>query len=248
MLNDSNSTNSAAGCAVAFKNVKKRYDGASVCAIESVSFRVEHGEFVIFVGGSGSGKSTILKLIAGLERPSEGEVVRPPRVAMAFQSVALLPWLTVFENAAFGVRAKESGEHEVRRAVEPYITLVGLHGLEEKFPRELSGGQQARVGLARALAVDPDILILDEPFAALDAKTTHDLHEDLIKIWQQTKKTILMVSHNIEEAVSLADRVLLVKAGRIECEWSINLPYPRREQAEPFMHEVARIRHAFFRE
>lgn len=211
MPSDLNSTNSVS--AVAFKNVKKRYDGASALVLESVSFLVERGEFVIFVGGSGSGKSTILKLVAGLEAPTEGEVARPPRVAMAFQSVALLPWLSVFENAAFGVRAHEHGEREVRRAVEPYIDLVGLHGLEEKFPRELSGGQQARVGLARALAVNPDVLILDEPTRGIDVGARAEIYR-LMRRFCAEGYGIVMTSSELEEIVGMADIVHTLYRGR----------------------------------
>ncbi len=125
--------------------------------------------------------------------------------------------------------------------------MVGLAGSEYKLPRELSGGQAQRVGIARALAVDPEVLLLDEPFSALDVKMAHVLHEDLLRIWRETNKTIIMVSHNIEEAVSLADRVLLVREGRIAAEWPITLPYPRREQAAGFMHDVAAIRREFFK-
>ena len=247
MASDSNLSNSGKPQpVVALERVRKVYPPA-VVALESVSFCVEQGEFVVLVGPSGEGKSTILRLIAGLEAPTSGTLVRPKRVGMGFQSVALLLWLTVFENVAFGLRAGKLPEKKITETVEKYLTMVGLKGLEQKLPRELSGGQAARVGLARALAVDPEVLLLDEPFAALDAKTTHDLHEDLTRIWQETGKTIIMVSHIIEEAVSLADRIILIKKGSVAAEWTINLPYPRREQAVSYIHEVQKIRKEFFR-
>jgi ABC-type nitrate/sulfonate/bicarbonate transport system ATPase subunit len=232
---------------VSFDHVRKIYLPQKTVALENVNFTVERGEFVILVGPSGEGKSTILKLIAGLEMPTAGKVVKPARVGMSFQSAALLPWLSVYENVAFGLRG-HLPKNKIRPQVEKYIAMVGLRGLEKKRPSELSGGQAARVGLARSLAIDPEVLLLDEPFAALDAKTTYDLHRDIEKIWRETKKTIVMVSHIIEEAVSLADRVLLVKKGRIAAEWVITLPYPRRDQAEAYIHQVAKIRAEFFKD
>jgi len=165
---------------------------------------------------------------------------------MVFQSGALFPWLNVFENVALGLRAKNVDDKKVEIICDKYIEMAGLAGFEEKFPHELSGGQKQRVGLARALAVEPKVLLLDEPFSALDTGTTEELHKDLIKIWQQTKKTIVMVSHSIEEAVTLADRIMLMKAGVVEKTFSITLPRPRREQESDFMHDVQTIRKKFF--
>jgi ABC-type nitrate/sulfonate/bicarbonate transport system ATPase subunit len=242
MHNDSNlKTNGL----IKFDNVSKVY--GPVHALRNCSMDISQGEFVIIVGPSGEGKSTILKIIAGLEKETAGKVTRPMRVAMSFQSAALFPWLTVEQNVAFGLQDKKISKKEMDETVKKYIALMNLIGSEKKRPSELSGGQAQRVGIARALAVDPDVLLLDEPFSALDAKTTFELHADLIKIWQATHKTIVMVSHIIEEAVSLADRVLLVKKGHVEAEFIINFPYPRREQAESYMHEVQKIRNDFFK-
>ena len=229
-----------------FDKVSKTYSGNPEPSLNLVDFTVNQGEFFCIVGPSGCGKSTALKIIAGLENVDSGTVQKPDEVSMVFQSGALLPWLTVFENVAFGLRAQNASEKRINEQCDKYINLTGLSTLEEKFPRELSGGQRQRVGLARALAVEPKVLLLDEPFSALDAGTTEELHKDLYKIWQATKKTIVMVSHSIEEAVSLADRIMLMKAGKVEQVFEITLPYPRREQASEFMHDVQNIRKKFF--
>ncbi len=249
MPSDSNSNNIPSGPEIiTFSKVGKIYEPQGTVALSSVTLAVERGEFLCLVGPSGEGKTTILKLIAGLEAPTAGTLMKPARVAMAFQSAALLPWLSVYENIAFGLRAQGTPEKAVEAKVREQVALMGLLGLEEKRPPELSGGQAQRVGIARALAVNPEVLLLDEPFSALDAKTTAELHDDIIAIWKKTRTTIVMVSHIIEEAVSLADRVLLIKKGAAAAEFPIDLPYPRREQGEAFLHDVARIRREFFKD
>src|SRR3984957_8385753 len=231
---------------IEFQNVSKLYPGEQHPALKDVSFSVAEGEFVCLIGASGCGKTTVLKIIAGLEEPTGGVLKKPANVAMAFQLGALFPWLTVFENAALGLRQKGASESEVERIVEKNLRAMNMHAFAQKYPVDLSGGQRQRVGIARALAVDPEVLLLDEPFSALDPKTTAELHDDLIAIWRETKKTIVMVSHLIEEAVSLADRVVLMRDGTIDQIFRIDLPYPRRE-SEHFHHEVMRIRREFFR-
>ena len=223
------------------------YSKESKPAIHDVSFSITGGEFVCLIGGSGEGKTTILKLIAGLIEPTSGTITKPAKVSMSFQLGALLPWLTVFENVALGLREQKMPEHTITRVVDEQLRLVGMFEHKDKYPADLSGGQRQRVGIARALAVDPAVLLLDEPFSALDAKTTAELHDDLIKIWRETKKTIVMVSHLIEEAVSLADRIILVRQGTIDSIYTIDLPYPRREQAEGFMRDVSHIRRELFK-
>lgn len=215
-------------------------------ALENVTFSVEKGEFVVFVGSSGCGKTTILKLIASLEVPTSGSITKPAKVSMAFQAGALLPWLTVHENVALGPRVKGASESETERVVERELRAMGIAPFAQKYPHELSGGQRQRVGIARALAVDPEVLLLDEPFSALDAKTTAELHDDIIALWHRTGITIVLVSHLIEEAVSLAGRVILVRDGAIDSIYPITLPYPRRESAD-FHNDVMKIRRAFFR-
>ena len=231
---------------ISFDHVGKVYEPLGTVALTDVNFSMTEGEFTCLVGPSGDGKSTILKLIAGLEAPTSGTIIKPARVAVAFQSAALLPWLSVFENVALGLRAQHMPEKKIAEIVRTHIAMVDLQGLEHKRPPELSGGQAQRVGIARALAVDPDVLLLDEPFSALDPKTTAELHDDLLKIWRETHKTILMVSHVIEEAVSLGGKVILIKGGRVAHEYPITLPYPRREQGEAFLHDIQKIRKEFF--
>jgi NitT/TauT family transport system ATP-binding protein len=243
MQNDSSLNNDI----INFAGVSKVYEPGKETALKNVTFSVGKGEFVCIIGPSGGGKSTILKIIAGLEKESAGTVIKPGNISMVFQSGALLPWLNVFENVALGLRARSLAEHSIRAECGKYIDMTGLTGIENKYPRDLSGGQRQRVGIARALAVDPTVLLLDEPFSSLDPKTTEELHKDVIKIWKETKKTIVMVSHLIEEAVSLADRVLLVKNFTIEKTFPITLARPRRENETEFAHEVLEIRREFFR-
>ncbi len=231
---------------IRFSNVSLRYPDEKTLSLENISFSVDQGEFVCIVGPSGCGKSTVLKLISRLEKPTEGEVFTPTRVSMAFQGGALFPWLTVYDNVAFGLRAKGLREQYVHKIVERDLVLMQMNDFAQKYPGDLSGGQRQRVGIARALAVEPDVLLLDEPFSALDPKITHELHEDFVALWKHKKITIVLVSHLIEEAVSLADRVLVMKQGAIADSFPIHLAYPRRENATGFMHDVSLIRREFF--
>ena len=231
---------------ILFKNVDLTYAQEKLPAIANVSFTVQRGEFVSFIGPSGCGKTTVLKIIAGLEKQTAGVVVKPTKVSMAFQASALFPWLSVFENVALGLRVKNLPETDVARIVDRELRVMQMHAFKDKYPADLSGGQRQRVGIARALAVDPEVLLLDEPFSALDPVTTAELHDDVIKLWREKHITIVLVSHLIEEAVSLADRIILMKSGHVEHVFPIALPYPRREQASAFMHEVQEVRRVFF--
>lgn len=228
---------------IQLQDVAKTYDGIHHPALNHINFIGFEGEFVVLVGPSGCGKSTLVKLIAGLEKESEGIVMRPDKVSMVFQSGALFPWLTVSENVEIVLEAKGVSMAQRRRKTRLYLEMTGLSEFAAKRPRELSGGQRQRVGIARALAVDPEVLVLDEPFAALDIATTEHLHSDLLKIWKETKKTVLMVSHSVEEAVTLADRVVLMSAGHITKQYDLSeLKRPRREQADRFIRDVQEIR------
>lgn len=211
-------------------------------AVKDISFRVEKSEFFSLVGPSGSGKTTVLRLIAGLEVPTTGTIAKPNSIAMVFQSGALLPWLTVEENVAFPLRLKNPQKEAIQKTVEKYIEMVGLGSFAQKYPRELSGGQRQRVGIARALAVEPEVLLLDEPFSALDPITTDELHRDLLSIWQKTKKTIIMVSHSLEEAVFLSDRIGVMQNGEIKKVVGIDLPRPRKIDSEIFEKKCAGLR------
>lgn len=201
-------------------DVSKTYGSESgpVEALSGVDFAVDPGEFVTIVGPSGSGKSTIFRIIAGLEAPTSGEVLvdgspvteSGPDRGMVFQDDALFPWRTVAENVAYGL--EEVGPPDgftVESRIEYCLELVGLVDKSDAYPKELSGGQRQRVGIARALAVDPPILLMDEPFGSVDARTKASLHRELLDIWRETRKTICFVTHDIEEAVYLSDRVVV---------------------------------------
>ncbi|MBI4039897.1 ABC transporter ATP-binding protein [Candidatus Daviesbacteria bacterium] len=211
-------------------------------AVKDFSLEASQGEFFCLVGPSGCGKSTLLKIITGVEQPTSGELNLSGSTSMVFQSGALLPWMSVKENVAFGLKMKGLNEILTNQLVTKYLKMVGLAGFGDKYPRELSGGQRQRIGIARALAVEPEVLLLDEPFSALDALTTEALYRDLLKIWQDTKITVIMVSHLLEEAVLLADRIGVMTNGALRGVVEVNLPRPRREQSKAFLSEVGKLR------
>ena len=214
--------------------------GATVPALDGVSAAVESQEFVALLGPSGCGKSTLLNIVAGLLAPSAGRVFFEGEgeptggrlvAAMVFQEFALFPWRTVQANVEFGLEEAGVPLADRRARARRYIDLIGLEGFEAKYPHQLSGGMRQRVGIARALAVDPAVLLMDEPFSALDAQTRQLMQEELLAIWERTRKTILYVTHNIQEAVFMADRVIVLsrRPGRVLDEIPIALPRPRTE-------------------
>ncbi|MFD2234104.1 nitrate/sulfonate/bicarbonate ABC transporter ATP-binding protein [Phaeospirillum tilakii] len=222
--------------------------------LDGVDFRLEEGEIVALLGKSGSGKSTLLRIMAGLIRANGGQVLYRGRpvtgpargIAMVFQSFALFPWLTVQENVELGLEAAGIPPAEREARAGEAIELIGLGGFESAYPKELSGGMRQRVGCARALVMRPDVLLLDEPFSALDVLTSETLREDLLDLWSARKiptKGILLVSHNIEEAVSMADRVLVFSSdpGRVRAEVRIGLPQPRDPESPAFRQLVDEI-------
>ncbi len=206
-------------------------------AMRDVSIRVANGEFVAIVGPSGCGKSTLLHILGGFVPPSAGAmridgraIARPgPDRGMMFQDLALFPWRTVEGNVGWALEVQGRPAHARRALVDRYLALVGLEGFRHLYPSELSGGMRQRVALARVLAFDPGVLLMDEPFGALDAQTRELMQEELVGIWQQTRKTVLLVTHDIEEAVFLASRVLVFTArpGEIKAALEIDLPQPR---------------------
>lgn len=228
---------------IVLDNVCKSYPSASgKLVIRDFSLKVSEREFFCLVGSSGCGKSTLLKLIVGLEMPTSGEIERPDTISMVFQSGALLPWLTVKENVAFGLKMKRENKQRIHDLCHKYLQMVDLLHFSEKYPRELSGGQRQRVGIARALAIEPAALLLDEPFSALDTITTDELHKDLLKIWKETKITIIMVSHLLEEAVLLADRVGVIKDGSLEGIIDVSLPRPRKDTSKDILTDVEKLK------
>ncbi len=216
--------------------------GGVLSVLEDVSLTIREKEFVALVGPSGCGKSTLLNLCAGLLSPAAGEIrfegedlAAEPRVSIVFQETGLMPWRNVYDNIAFGLEAggavpRSEWDGRIRR----YIQLVGLSGFEKAYPHQLSGGMRQRVGIARALAVSPDLLLMDEPFSALDAQTRLIMQEELVALWEKTKLTTLYVTHNIQEAVMLADRVVLLsrRPGRVKDILTISIPRAEREAPE----------------
>ena len=222
--------------------------------LEDVNFRLAPGEIVAVLGKSGSGKSTFLRIVAGLSEPSKGDVryrgqkvTGPVRGAgMVFQSFALFPWLTVLGNVELGLEAQNVPADERRKRAIAAIDLIGLDGFESAYPKELSGGMRQRVGFARALVINPDVLLLDEPFSALDVLTAETLRGDLVDLWRDRKiptSSILMVSHNIEESVEMADRILIFSSdpGRIRAEIPVPLPRPRDWNSPGFRQIVDQV-------
>jgi len=208
-------------------------------AIKQLDLTVNKGEFLAIVGPSGCGKSTFLDMIAGLAKPSSGEIfidgklITGPALdrGIVLQGYALFPWRTVRKNVEFGLEVKKVPKNQRAEISQKYIDLVGLQNFEERYPHELSGGMKQRVAIARALAYDPEVLLMDEPFAAVDAQTRESLQEELLRIWEKTKKTIVFVTHGIDEAVFLADRVAVMSTnpGSIKEIIEINLPRPRND-------------------
>jgi NitT/TauT family transport system ATP-binding protein len=218
-----------------FTGVSRIYKAAKVTAISDVNFEVHEGEFFCLIGPSGCGKSTILRLIGGIEDQSGGTIEKPDEVSMVFQSGALLPWMTVEENVSLVNKVKGLSQLKVEELTTKYLRMVDLEAFRFRYPRELSGGQKQRVGIARALAVEPKVLLLDEPFSALDPLTTDELHTYLLKIWRETGKTIVMVSHSIEEAIFLADRIAIMRQGTIKQIVEVDLKRPRKEESKEFL-------------
>ena len=235
-------------------DVTKSYtspDGSPLRVLDGISFELREGEIVALLGRSGSGKSTLLRCIAGLIAPSSGAVSyrgtvlngANPGVAMVFQSFALLPWLTVRQNVELGLEARAVPPGERRRRAEQAIDRIGLDGFESAYPKELSGGMRQRVGFARALVVEPDALLMDEPFSALDVLTAQNLRTELLRLWAGQDfptKAMLIVTHNIEEAVTLADRIFVLGSnpGRIRSEIQVPLPQPRDRNEARFQELV----------
>lgn len=228
--------------------------GHTLHVLEDINLTLREEEFVALVGPSGCGKSTMLNICAGLLTPTSGSVKfihadpdTEPRVSIVFQETGLMPWRNVYDNIAFGLEAGHVlPKSEWKERIDHYISLVGLTGFEKAYPHQLSGGMRQRVGIARALAVSPDLLLMDEPFSALDAQTRIIMQEELVSLWEKTKLTTLYVTHNIQEAVMLADRVVLLsrRPGKIKNILEIKIPRADREKPEHaeeiagFVHQI----------
>jgi NitT/TauT family transport system ATP-binding protein len=249
--------NAAKASFISLENIGKSYlqpNGQTISIIENINCQLQVGEIIALLGPSGSGKSTIMRMIAGLIPPSSGRVLyynRPlvglnPGVAIVFQNFALYPWLTVLENVELGLKAKgEPKDTRLQKALR-MIDVIGLDGFENAYPKELSGGMRQRVGFARALAVEPELLCMDEPFSALDVLTAENLRFELLDLWLEKRiptKSILIVTHGIEEAVTLADRVIVLgrNPGRIRADLPITLPHYRDRKSPEFQALVDQV-------
>lgn len=230
---------------IVIENVGKTFIDSKkkeVTALENINFTIADQEFVVLVGPSGCGKSTLLNIVGGLLSPSSGSVYfegeglknKNPNLGIVFQEIALFPWRTVFENVVYGLQEQKASKQEQKEKGQHYIDMVGLTGFEKAYPKQLSGGMKQRAGIARALAIEPDLLLMDEPFSALDAQTRTLMQEELLTIWNRTKLSTLYVTHNIHEAVYLADRVIVLSRhpGRIKSIITIDLPKIGRNEEQ----------------
>jgi NitT/TauT family transport system ATP-binding protein len=228
--------------------------GRGVKALDNIDLDLCEGEFVSIVGPSGCGKSTLLYLLGGFLKPSggtlsvDGRPVTGPGIdrGVVFQEYALFPWLTVFDNIAYGLREKGVPAAERRTIVERYVATIGLGGFEHRYPRELSGGMKQRVALARTFAYEPDILLLDEPFGALDSQTREVMQDELLRLWRSTGKTVLMVTHDVAEAVYLSDRVCIMsqRPGRIVEVMDAGLPHEGGREAVMLSEQYTKLHNA----
>ncbi len=234
---------------ITIKNLSKIYpDQMGGWVLKDVDLEVGHGQFLCIVGPSGCGKSTLLKLIAGIEKPTYGQVIKQGNISMVFQYGALFPWLTTIENIAFGLQMTGLTSLKAQKEAEQYLGLMKLKEFKKRYPRELSGGQRQRVGIARALAIKPDVLLLDEPFSALDTLITDELHLDLLKIWQELKMTVIMVSHSLEEAVLLSDEIIIMESGHIRKLLANDLSRPRTVLDIQFRTKLEKVKKIFLEE
>lgn len=231
--------------AIELQNVTKRFGGLT--AVDNVSLQVQRGEFVAIVGPSGCGKSTVLRMVAGLESPEEGTVQANgaqikgpgPERTLIFQEHALYPWRTVAANVGFGLELAGVVKAERRERVAQILETVGLSGFAKYYPHQLSGGMRQRASIARALVTDPEILLLDEPYGALDAITRVQMQQELLRLWEATQKTVLLITHDIDEALALADRILVMspRPGRIVETLALQSPRNRASSELPALRE-----------
>jgi NitT/TauT family transport system ATP-binding protein len=238
--------------AVSIHNLVKIFDddGREHCVLPGLSLDIAETSFVTFVGPSGSGKTTLLNIIAGLEEQTHGTVeirsgAHLAQLGYVFQSARLLPWLTVEENLRF-VRPESVEVSEFEQGLQHYLELVGLSGVGQKYPHQLSGGMQQRVGIARALCVEPAVLLMDEPFSHLDEITAEQMRTELLRIWQETKRTIIFITHDMREAVTLGDRLIMLNfCGEIVEDLAVDLPRPRQFADRNFIEFYAELVQCF---
>ena len=227
---------------ISLENVSKVYKGVKIAALSGISLDINQSEFFCLIGPSGCGKSTILRLISHLETPTSGKITAPEQISMVFQSGALLPWMSVEENVLFIAKTNGFSEQKAQEQTTKYLRMVNLEPFRFRYPRELSGGQKQRVGIARALVVEPKVLLLDEPFSALDPLTTDEMHGYILKIWEETQTTIVMVSHSMEEAVLLSDRIGIMDQGTIKQIIDVDLKRPRNDELKEFLKVLDKVK------
>ena len=224
-----------AAAKIRFENVEKRFalrDGEHV-ALGGISFEVVGGEFFVIVGPSGCGKTTLLRIAAGLDRPTSGRITiahgegERPENAMVFQGESIFPWMTVRQNAEYGLRMRGAAQSHIDEVVGHYLDRTGLYRFADAFPHQLSGGMKQRVSIARAFACDPEVLLMDEPFSALDEQNRTLLQEELLRIWDETKKTVVFITHSVDEAVTLGDRIMIMSADRGLPKAFVDVPFAR---------------------
>jgi NitT/TauT family transport system ATP-binding protein len=228
---------------IVIRNLTRTYSGGAVVALQDIDLEVAPNESLCVLGPSGCGKTTLLRIIDCLISRDRGEVlidgqlVTQPRpdVAVVFQHFGLFPWKRLEENIAYGLELRGKSREDISALVKRYVTLIGLKGFEKSYPHQLSGGMQQRAGLARAMAINPSVLLMDEPFGALDAMTRDLLHDEIERLWREQSLTILFVTHNVREAVRLGDRVVLLSSrpGRVVAEFPVVIPRPRRIESHP---------------
>jgi NitT/TauT family transport system ATP-binding protein len=218
---------------ISLVGVRKYFGSSGFVALDDITIDIPQGQFFVIVGPSGCGKTTLLRILAGLDTQSEGEVeVRQsnparPTNSMIFQGDSLFPWMTVFDNAAYGLRMRKLREQEVVDTVRLWLERVGLWRFRDRYPHQLSGGMKQRASIVRAFANDPEILLMDEPFSALDEQNKLLLHEELLRIWDATKKTVVFITHSVDEAVTLGDRIMVMTANPGRAKAIIDVPFER---------------------
>jgi NitT/TauT family transport system ATP-binding protein len=241
---------SAAGAApstaqISLAGVRKYFGTTGFLALDDITIDIPRGQFFVIVGPSGCGKTTLLRILGGLEVQSEGHVeVRQsdplrPTNSMIFQGDSLFPWMNVFDNAAYGLRMRKVPEKEVAECVRVWLERIGLWRFRDRYPNQLSGGMKQRVSIVRAFANDPEILLMDEPFSALDEQNKLLLHEELLRIWEATKKTVVFITHSVDEAVTLGDRIMIMTANPGRAKAVIDVPFARPRNVLELRHKPA---------
>jgi NitT/TauT family transport system ATP-binding protein len=226
---------SAAPAKIRFEDVGKTFEirSGAFTAVENITLDIPSGAFFVIVGPSGCGKTTLLRMAAGLETPTRGTITigreraDRPGNSMIFQGDSIFPWMTVFDNAAYGLRMRNAPKAEIEEVVGHYLSRTGLTKFAKAYPHQLSGGMKQRVSIARAFANDPEVLLMDEPFSALDEQNKTLLQEELLRIWEETKKTVLFITHSVDEAVTLGDKIMVMTAQPGRAKAIIDVPFPR---------------------